>query len=247
MIEKNNPGSNRAIKRLKIYLWILLPILLFLTILFAEIENMLWAFIISLFVLIVDACLIYFFSKRFYNWPLIFLFVFTIGIIFKRNHWPLTGFILTISTFFIVISSIVNSIRFQFTFSHNQFLRWFGSLTCFVAALFLSGFLIRIQHWPRELGDFLGYSGSLLFLISILALVFLLPYSNYVNWSGFDRKIFYRMIILPMVFLFVFMTIVYVFEDAFRMMLEADYSSTPWQRGNIKLFDLEGIPTIIFQ
>jgi len=232
---------------LKIYLWILLPILLFLTILFAEIENMLWAFIISLVVAFVDTSLIYFFSKRFYNWPMIFLFVFAVGILFKRNHWPLGGAILTASTYFIVIISIVNTIRFQSRFSHNQFLRWFGSLSCFVAALFLSGFLFRIQHWPREIGDFMGYSGSLLFLISILALVFLLPNSNYVSWSGYDRKIFYRVIILPMVFLFVFMSIVYVFEDAFRMMLNVDYSSIPWQRGGaIKLFDLEGIPSIIF-
>ncbi len=232
-------------KILRIILWSALPVFL-LAFIFAVNTDSVVLILICAFLLFTDIGGIYFYSKKFYNWYFYLFVAFAIGILFKRNHWPLAGFILAASTFIVVISSIINSIRFQLKFSHNQFLRWFGSLSSFVAALFLSGFLIRLQHWPRGIGDFLGYSGSLLFLISILALVFLLPYSNYVKWSGFDRKIFYRMIILPIVFLFVFMSIVYVFEDAFRMMLEADYSSTPWQQGDIKLFDLEGIPKIGF-
>ncbi|HUX96468.1 MAG TPA: hypothetical protein VMV47_12120 [Bacteroidales bacterium] len=236
-----NAENKKKKRNLKIILWSLLPVFIFMTFLAGDSESNPYLLIFPALAFLVDVGIIYYMARKFYNWPVMLILAFSAGIIFKRYHWPLSGVIITISVVLVAVSSLVNSVRFQFTFRHDSFLRWFGALSCFVAALFLSGFLFRFQHWSDLLGNILGYSGSLLFLISVLAMVFTLPNSNYINWTVLDRKIFYRAIVIPMIFLFVFMTIVYVFDDAFRVIMEADYTSTPWQTGNIDLFDLEGI------
>jgi hypothetical protein len=227
-------------KTQRIILWSLLPVFILVIILAANAENISLIFISASF-LFTDIGIIYYHSKKFYNWYIYLIISFSIGIIFKRYHLPFAGVILSVSTFLLAIFSIANSIRFQIIFKQNPFLRWFGLMICLVTMFFFTGFLFRIQHWSAQVGDTFGYIGSLLFLISVLGMVFTLPNSNFLDWTLIERKIFFRVIVVSMIFLFVFLTIIYVFNDAFRLMLEGDYSSSPWSVGKIRLFDLEGI------
>jgi hypothetical protein len=224
----------------KIILWSLLPGFI-LFVVFAANKESVVMLIISASIMFADLGIIYYYSEKFYNWYIYLLISFSIGILFKRYHLPFAGVILSSSTFLLAIFSIANSIRFQIIFRHSSFLRWFGLMICLVTMFFFTGFLFRIQHWSAQVGDTLGYIGSLLYLISVLGMVFTLPNSNFPGWTLIDRKIFFRVIVVSMIFLFVFLTIIYVFNDAFRLMMEGDFNSTPWSVGKIRLFDIEGI------
>jgi hypothetical protein len=237
----NELASNtKRLKVVKILLWSLLPLFIPALVLAASTDSI-SLIIIAATLLFTDIGIIYYYSKKFYNWFIYLFIAFSIGIIFKRNHWPFTRSILSVSTFLLAVFSMVSSFRFQVIFRFNSFLRWFGLMICLVNIFYFIGFLFRIQHWPAQIGDTLGYIGSLLFLIAILGMVFTLPNSNYLSWTAMDRKIFFRVIVISMIFLFVFLTIVYVFNDAFRLLLEKDYSTSPWSVGKIRLFDMEGI------
>jgi hypothetical protein len=189
----------------------------------------------------VDVVILYILAKKYYNWPMGFFVIFFTGLFFRREHWPLAGFMMSISLMFLSITSLINSVRFQFTMSKNPFLRWFGSISCFIIAIYVVGWLFMVQHWPRNIGDIFGYTGIFLYIISVLGMVFTLPGSNYLAWSKIEKKVFFRAVLLPMIIVFAFILIGNVFSSAYFWIL--GQGSAPWDiSSGIRLLDLEGIP-----
>jgi hypothetical protein len=222
-------------------LWILFPVIFIPSII--SLSEDIGPFFIGLILLIismVDLAFIYLMTEKYYNWPMIFVLIFLLGFLFKRQHWPMAGALLTIGICFLCITSLVNAIRFQITMKHNPFLRWFGSVSCIIISTYMLGWLIMIQHWSREVGDILGYTGVVLFIISILGLVFTLPGSNYLGWSIKEKKIFFRAILIPMGIVFCLIIITFIFSDVFFWILNKN--DPAWDlSGNIELLNLEGI------
>jgi uncharacterized membrane protein len=97
-----------------------------------------------------------------------------------------------------------------------------------------------IQHWPRDVANILGYTGMVMFIISVLGMVFTLPGSKYLSWSMIEKKIFFRSILIPMGIVFCLILISVVFSDIFFWIM--DRSGRPLEViENIQLYDLEGI------
>jgi hypothetical protein len=236
-------SNQRKRRRNKIILWILFPLLLIPPFILANLSDkfIIYAFV-SLLLAFIDIGVLYFMNNKYYNWPIGLFLIFCLSLFLKRNHWPMAGFILSFSTFFISIFSVVNSIRFQISFRHNIFLQWFGFISNIVVALFMIGVVFWAQHWPKEVGDVFSYTGCLLFIISILGMVFTLPNSNYIGWTVDDRKAFFRTIIIPMAFIFGLICLIFVFTNAFWLILNKDLTSVEWLVNDVKLFNLEGIP-----
>lgn len=228
-------------KRLKTILWILFPVLFIgsIILLIAEIGP---AFIglIMLLIALTDLMVLYALAEKYFNWPMISVLIFLLGVFFKGRHWPLAGTLLTTGVVFLILTSLFNAIRFQLTMKGNPFLRWFGSISCIVISTYMCGWLIMVQHWPKEIGDIFGYIGIVLFVISILGMVFTLPRSNYIGWGVIEKKIFYRSIFIPLTIVFCLIIITLVFSEAFIWIM--DRNGPPLElENNVKLFDLEGI------
>jgi hypothetical protein len=102
------------------------------------------------------------------------------------------------------------------------------------------------QHWPGIPRVIFTYSGSFLFILFTLGFIFTLPNSNYIAWSESDRKVFFRTILIPMVFVFALITLIFVFPDTYNSILGRGVFGSPWFQdlSEINLFDLEGIPPI---
>ena len=233
--------DRRRIRRWKIILWILF----FLVFAPSFYFNMIYSpGIIGIFLLIssfVILSLIIHLSKKYYNWLNWLFLLLLIGLFFRRNHWPFGGTIIAISSFFICIYTLINSLRFAITFRHNSFLRWFGFAINIIITLFIFGFLVWSMHWSTQTGNLFAYPGAILFPIAVLGMVFTLPNSNYVGWNSTDRKVFFRTIIIPMCIIFVLICLVLIFNDTFRVLMDKDFSRVPWSYEDLKLFDLEGI------
>jgi hypothetical protein len=230
-------------KRLRTVLWVIFPglIVLYLFLMMSEIlPNIIGNLLLPL--ALVDLIILYIIAEKYYNWPIIFFFIFFDGILFKRQHWPFANFISTLGIFMISIGSLANSIRFLITLRNNTFLKWFGSVSGLIITLYMLGWVFMFQGWSREIGDVFAYSGAILFIISILGMVFTLPGSNYISWTEVERKSFFRAVLIPMVIVFALIMITIVFEDAYKKLL--DFDTARWHRNGLELFNLEGIPKI---
>jgi len=231
-------------KKLKIILWILFPILFAVSaLLLNEVIGPAFLGVVVLILAIADIVAIYILAEKFYNWPVITVLMFLAGMLFKRNHWPFAGTLLTTGISVLCLSSLVNTVRFQITLRNNPFLRWFGSVSCIIIAVYMAGWLMMIQHWSRDAANILGNTGMVLFIISVLGMVFTLPGSKYLSWSMIEKKIFFRSILIPMGIVFCLILISVVFSDIFFWII--DRSGRPLETiGSIQLFDLEGINSL---
>jgi hypothetical protein len=243
MMESTKTDTAKRKRRLKIMLWILFPVFVCIPVSVGVItDSFPFYSLVSLILGIVSLIVIIFISENYYNWPLVLFILFFTGLFFKRQHWPLAGTILTISTFILTVVSVVIIFRFLFISRQNKFIRWFGISTGLITVTFMSGWVIILQHWDYDLGTFLGYTGCILMIITVLAMVFTLSNSNYIDWSPGERKTFFRVVLLPMVFLIFIMTFNLVFPEAYATFMNFD--SIRWSLDGIELLKLEGVPEL---
>ena len=247
MNKTQNSGKHPGSARLKRILWMLCGILIISGLLSLILSGfdpkpLLSVIILALFLLaFVDLVILYFLSDKYYNWTVITLLLFLTGFLFKRNHWPLGGTLISGALFFLTITSLINSVRFLLKSGQNNFLRWFGAISSFIVSIYSFGWVNVLQHWSRKLGETLGYIGIFLFLFTILGMVFTLPDSNYISWTERERKGFFRAIIFPMLMVFSLILISNVFSDLYFWIL--DIGGTRWDiNSGIVLKNLEGIP-----
>jgi hypothetical protein len=230
-------------KKLRTILWILFPVLIIISTISASVESVPAAIgLVLLFLTAVNLVILYIIADKYFNWPLIFFFIFFTGIYFKRQHWPMATLLGSVAVFMISIVSLANSIRFLVTLRKNSFLKWFGSISGLIITLYMIGWIFLLQGWSRNIGEIFAYSGAVLFIISILGMVFSLPGSDYISWTDIERRSFFRAVLVPMVIVFALIILTFVFEDGYRILLNSD---TPrWHINGLKLLELEGIPKI---
>jgi hypothetical protein len=108
----------------------------------------------------------------------------------------------------------------------------------------MMGFLFMNLHWSGHIRVILIESGCFLFVFSVLGLVFTLPSSNYVAWSDIERKVFFRTVLTPLVFIFALFTLVIVFNDVYNSLAGRGFVIPPWYLRHFELYKLEGISTL---
>jgi len=232
-------------KKMRIVLWILYPLLLIPNIIASYFysENTSFRVISSILVFfaLIDLIIIFSISRKYYNWSLVLLLIFISEMVLDWYHLPTPPGNVPLM---IGIISILCSIRIIKSFHNKSFIRWFGFSSNIIIGIFMIGFFLMTSSLPGNISNIFIYSGSLFFIILVLGIVFTLPHSNYILWSENDRKIFFRMIIIPMIFVFSMICLIFVFNDTFRVLMNSNYASVPCDTGQIRLFDLEGIPQL---
>lgn len=223
--------------------FLLLFILFFITLVFTPGFSIVLALILVFWLL--SFCVSGFLASKFFNWPLLSFFVVILGIFFKRQHWPMASLMMAVGTLFLGAISIFNSLKIPYEFRNNTFLKWFGSLTGIIVALFMTGLLYMNLHWSGVVRMILIYLGLFLFFLTVLSMVFTLPFSNYVAWPDLQRKVFFRAVLIPMAFIFVFFVLVFVFPDTYNSLLGRSIITPPWYFFDVELFNLEGIPSLL--
>jgi hypothetical protein len=167
-------------------------------------------------------------STPFYSWTILsFLMVF-LGLFFKRNHWPAASALMTLGTVFLGFLSIWNSVKFIMDFRNNPFLKWVGFVSGIIVTVFMTGLLYGNQHWSGLIRDTFAYSGGLMFILLVMAIVFTLPNSNYIEWHSLERKVFFRSVLIPMIFVFALITLIFVFTDTYNSILGRSKVLIPW-------------------
>jgi hypothetical protein len=135
------------------------------------------------------------------------------GHIFKFFHLPGSSIILGFGYLTSVLGFAAMGIRAKNDLKDSLYLKRLSFSINAVLILVFLGVFFKTLRLPG--GQFLITIGSILYVISILALVFTLPNSNFHNWATFYKKYFFRTIIIPMAYIFLFLTIYYTFPKSF--------------------------------
>ena len=97
-------------------------------------------------------------------------FVFLIGVIFKVQHWPGAGMMIT---FGCIIFSFGYGLPLFFEknkYASNSYQKFFNFWILLLILLIPSGFLFKVQHWPGA--GMMIYIGNILLLIGIPLIIF---------------------------------------------------------------------------
>lgn len=173
---------------------------------------------------VMSISLVIFFSSiyinKFYNFLFIGIGFLILGLFIRRFHIPGVGPLLVLSSFYIVVCSISIAIYVFRITKDNPFIKWYSLTINSILALQFIGFVFTIMHWSGIIYKI----GTLFFIVAVFSLIFTLPFSNYIDWSDFHKKIFYRTMLIPLGFVFILTTIYFVFPDFYQSLF---YNKTP--------------------
>jgi hypothetical protein len=170
-----------------------------------------FVFAVLLGLLFLEIVLIIVFSVQNYNVGIAFLIMIITAIFFRRMRWPITGILFTIGFSGLACFSIIFAGIFFRKFKQNTFLRYIGYASCIVLSIVSIGLLWKNMHWP--LAGLILSTGLVLFIPFLFAFVFTLPGSNYINWTGTERTIFFRVVIIPMAFVYILCMLMFVLPE----------------------------------
>ena len=175
--------------------------------------------------------------KKYYNWSLVFLLVIIIAIIFRSRRWPLTGLFFSIGFTGLGCVSFYSSAIFLKKYNHIPFLKYIGFSSSIILSIVSMGLLWKNMHWP--LAGIVLNSGLVLFIPFLFAFIFTLPGSNYVNWAKTERIVFFRAVIIPMVFLYILCVLMFVFPDLWTSLTRLPLP--PFRMTNLDLLNKPGL------
>jgi hypothetical protein len=231
MTTVNSNVSFRKHRKLKIILLLLLPLFIAPgTILFTEDDPRGIIFLALIFTDI--GIVIGLLTKRYYNWIIVFLILIIVAIFFKFNRWPFYPQILSFGYGGLGFVSLFSSIRFIKSYTQVPFLRYVGFSASIVLFLITIGLWFKTLHWVFA-GTLLTV-GMVVFIPFLFAFIFTLPWSNYINWEKAEKVIFFRAIIIPMVFIFLISSIMFVFPDAWSTLINSPV--IPWNMSPNEFF-----------
>lgn len=247
-IVENNPSK---VSRLRKTLWIafivsivLIVLMVLLTPFLSIVLDTMGIILSSISLVIIISLMLS--SNKYYNWTLPFIGVLFIGIFFKANHWPGADVMISVSTLMVFFNLLFFSIKSFFVLKHNMFLKWFSFFTGIALALFMYTFMSKVQHWPLIMEFWiLKNIINLLLILLVLVIIFKLPGLNFASWPQFERIVFYRQILLPLVIIFSFNITLLISPDVFELIFTRGWETHPWGMDFIPLKELEGIRLLL--
>jgi hypothetical protein len=192
---------------------------------------------ILLFCAFLDASLIAILKRKYYNWSLVFLLLIVIAIIFRSQRWPLTGIFFGLGFTGLGCVSLFSSAIFFKKYNNIPFLKYIGFSSSIILSIVSLGLLWKNMHWP--LAGIVLNSGLVLFIPFLFAFIFTLPGSSYVNWDKSERIVFFRAVIIPMIFLYILCVLMFVFPNLWTSFTRLPL--TPFRMTDLDLLNKPGL------
>jgi hypothetical protein len=233
--EKTMHGYNN----LRRVLILLLPFLVIIGVIFITLKNSLLKDSggVLLFCAFLDAAIVALLIRKYYNWSLVFLLVIIIAIIFRSQRWPMTGIFFGIGFTGLGCVSLYSSAIFFKKYNHIPFLKYIGFSSSIILSIVSMGLLWKNMHWP--LAGLVLNSGLVVFIPFLFAFIFTLPGSNYINWDKPERIVFFRAVIIPMIFLYILSVLMFVFPDLWTSLTRLPL--TPFRMTDLDLLNKPGL------
>ena len=216
-------GSSKRVKMVSRILLLVITSVLLITICLiiveiADIESMLTGLVLSISMLLfITISIIYIRSHNLIATVMPFsLLLSIVGIVLRQFHVPGAGPLFFV--FWIIPSTLLFFILYKkidnYDTRTNRFLNFFNRMIVCALILSILGTLFKNMHWPGA--GVILYLSIPLFIISVLSIVFLLPSSNFVEWTKEHKKIFYRAILIPLIYIGILNSLNLVYPQTFK-------------------------------
>ena len=227
-------------KRLKFIMVILLPLLAVgcIFLLSSSNDNLFLPGFLMLILFFLDiGALVALLTKKHYNWTLGFISLVILAIFFKHQRWPFAGPAFTLGFGGLGSFSLFSSFVFLSRYRHIPFLRYIGFSSSLVLTVVSIGLLWKNMHWPFA-GTMINI-GLITFIPFLFAFIFTLPNANFVNWNKNERTVFFRAIIIPMIFVYAISVMMFVFPDFWNSIIRS--RPFPFGMDHIELIQKAGL------
>ncbi len=147
---------------------------------------------------------------------LILILISLLGLYFKSQHWPGSGPLIVITwampglLFLLLIYRKIT----EYDNRTNSFMNFFKNFLCITLAICFIGGTFKFMHWPG--GGILNNTALPLSIISIFIVVFLLPSSNFIEWIKEHKRMFYRAILIPLIYVSIYSSLGNIFPEIFQ-------------------------------
>jgi ABC-type sugar transport system permease subunit len=163
--------------------------------------------------------------------------VIVIAIVFRSQRWPLTRTLFGIGFTGLSYVSLYSSIIFLIKFNHQKFLKYIGFSSSIILSGVAIGLLWKNMHWPGS--NILLTVGLVTFIPFLFAFLFTLPGSDYINWQKSDRTVFFRAVVVPMIFVYTLCVLMFVIPDLWQSLTRLPL--TPFGMEPVELLDKAGL------
>jgi len=138
-----------------------------------------------------------------------------IGFIFKVFRFPGGGILMVLGFGggAILSTLLIHEKIIEYESHVNRKLNFFKNFVLVTLILCNLATLFRFQHLPG--GYIMEITSLMLVIITILCIVFLLPNSNFVEWTKQHKLMFYRSLLIPIIFFASLFSLSYVFPETF--------------------------------
>jgi len=142
------------------------------------------------------------------------LFFVLIGIICKRYRLPYNEIPLTLSMCWISIGIFMYGIRCLYVAEKNAYFKYLSFFGCCLIAITFTTLLFKTMHWP--IGSILLNISNILMTLGTIVVLVTLPYSGYIDWPVFHKKILRRLLI-PWAFIFLLFIFRYLVPEVWTI------------------------------
>jgi len=111
--------------------------------------------------------------------------------------------LLILGFFFLGISIIYAGIRSFWDFKDNRFISSVFFSLALILAFCITTFLVKFGMWEAAHTSTLDFFGAIFFLGACLILFAAMPFSNFIEWTKRQKKLFLRVFLIPMAFLLI--------------------------------------------
>ncbi len=178
----------------------------------------------------------------FYIVPIHNVFFYIFGVVVLsflfRTFSPGTIFFGYLGLIVAIVGFIIMAFQSVIKIKNNPFISRFGLVINIILILSVLGILFLLDR--NNFGNVLLSTGAILFIISILSLFFTLPNSDYLEWTSFHKKFFYRGIVLPMIFVFALLILNFIFPDTWQF-ISGRSGNLTFSMGEVPLMSKEGL------
>ena len=174
---------------------------------------------------------------KFYDSLLAFMSIIVLALIFKFQHFPGADAIMLFGTLILIIVLIYAVIKFTIKNDLPRYINRFGIAASLIITIIMFALLFKINHYPGA--NYLEYISVSLLILIILALVFTLPSSGFVDWTKQSRKVFFRALMIPIAFLFLLTATIKLYPETLNPINILDHYMIKMEK--VDLFDKEGL------
>ena len=104
---------------------------------------------------------------------------------------------------FISVGFIHAGIRSLRYFKGNSLIRRLLLVLGFILAFCSTIFLVKFSTWEAAYTSTLDFIGAIFFLVACLLLFATMPFSDFIEWTTRQKRLFYRVFLIPMIFFLV--------------------------------------------